>query len=203
MLFQQVVDRRRMVRSYTNQAVSRDSVDRMLRNAVRAPNAGFTQGWAFLVLDDAESVARFWASTTPPDRSSSPSSWLVGMQTAPVVIVPMSSKNAYVRRYAEADKGWSAEEEPRWGVPYWHVDAGMAALHILQTAVDEGLGACFFGIPIEQLSTFRETFNVPDNYQPVGAITIGHAAPDATPGGSPSRRARRPLDDIVHRGRWR
>jgi len=37
-------------------------------------------------------------------------------------------------------------------VPYWHIDTGMAALLILQTAVDEGLGACFFGIPPDRRS---------------------------------------------------
>lgn len=31
-------------------------VDRMLDSAVRAPNAGFTQGWAFLVLDTQADV---------------------------------------------------------------------------------------------------------------------------------------------------
>jgi hypothetical protein len=36
----------------------------------------------------------------------------------------------------------------------------------------------------------------------VGAITLGH--PAATPGakGSPSRRRRKDLDEVVHRGAW-
>ena len=74
------------------------------------------------------------------------SGWLEGMRTAPVVIVPLSSKDAYLDRYAQPDKGWTDRDESRWPVPYWHIDTGMAALLILQTAVDEGLGACFFGI---------------------------------------------------------
>ena len=71
------------------------------------------------------------------------------MQTAPVVIIPCSSKAAYLERYAEPDKGWTDEDEARWPVPFWHMDAAMASLLILLTAVDEGLGACFFGIPPE------------------------------------------------------
>jgi hypothetical protein len=35
--------------------------------------------------------------------------------------------------------------ESHWPVPYWDIDAGMAALLMLLTAVD-GLGACFFGV---------------------------------------------------------
>ncbi|AMB60099.1 nitroreductase family protein [Microterricola viridarii] len=202
MEFEGVVAGRRMVRRYTTEPVAPASVDRMLRNAVRAPNAGFTQGWAFLRLDEPEAVARFWQSTTPPLEGKGESSWLRGMRTAPVVIVPLSSKAAYVRRYAEGDKGWSEEEEPRWSVPYWHVDAGMAALLILQTAVDEGLGGCLFGVPAERVAAFRAAFDIPPEYEPVGAITIGHAEPSGTRGGSPSRRARRPIDEVVHRGRW-
>lgn len=202
MNFEDVVNRRRMVRRYTAEPVDPASVDRMLRNATRAPNAGFTQGWAFLRLDDPEAVARFWRSTTPPRDDGDESSWLRGMRTAPVIIVPLSSKAAYVGRYAEADKGWSPHEEPRWTVPYWHVDAGMAALLILQTAVAEGLGGCFFGIPAERMDAFRAAFGVPAEYEPVGAITIGHADPSTARGGSSTTRARRPFHELVHRGRW-
>ena len=95
-----------------------------------------------------------------------PDRWLRGMRTAPVVIVPLSSKAAYLDRYAEPDKGWADREEDRWPVPYWHIDTGMASLLILQTAVDEGLGACFFGIPREQVAGFRAEFGVPETLHP-------------------------------------
>ena len=51
MEFQDVVRRRRMVRNYTDEPVDPAIVDRALRNATRAPSAGFSQGWGFLVLD--------------------------------------------------------------------------------------------------------------------------------------------------------
>jgi len=124
------------------------------------------------------------------------------MRTAPIVVVPMSSESAYRRRYAAADKGGVPPTEQSWPVPYWHVDAGMAALILLQTAVDEGLGGCLFGIPHSRLSVFREAFGVPDEYAPVGAVTIGHPAPDDRPGGSSVRRRRRELVAVTHRGRW-
>ena len=199
MEFHDVVRRRRMIRSYADRPVDAAVVNRMLANAVRAPSAGFTQGWAFLVLDDPDEVRRFWAATSDPGASSR---WLSGMRTAPVVIVVLSSKAAYLDRYAEPDKGWADREEHRWPVPYWHIDAGMAALLILQTAVDEGLGACFFGIPGDRVGDFCTAFDVPGTHVPIGAITVGH--PGTQPGapGSPSRRARRPLDEVVHRGRW-
>ena len=54
MEFQDVVRRRKMVRDYATDPVDPAIVDRALHNAVRAPNAGFSQGWGFLVLDTPE-----------------------------------------------------------------------------------------------------------------------------------------------------
>ncbi len=197
-----VIRRRRMVRRYTAEPVDRAAVDRMLANAVRAPSAGFSQGWAFLVLDTPDDVARFWRAATPPQRAAEPDRWLRGMRTAPVVIVPLSSRAAYLERYAERDKGWTGRQEAPWPVPYWHVDAGMAALLALLTATDEGLGACFFGVPGDRVPALRAEFGIPEDYAPVGAITVGHPAPDARPGGSAVTRRRKPLDEVVHRGHW-
>ena len=202
MEFQDVVRRRRMVRNYAPDPVDPAIVDRALRNAVRAPNAGFSQGWAFLVLDTPEDVALFWELTTDQGRADA-DAWLTGMRRAPVLVIPCSSKAAYLRRYAEADKGWADQDEARWPVPFWHMDAAMASLLILQTAVDEGLGSCFFGIQPENESAVREAFGIPADFDPVGVVSIGHPATGAGGAkGSPSRRRRRPMAEVVHRGRW-
>jgi nitroreductase len=197
--FSEVVRRRRMVRAYDpNRPVPPEVVDRLLNHAVRAPSAGFTQGWSFLVLETAEDRERFWAATTPP--GTRPNRWLTGMRTAPLIVVPHANRSAYLERYAEPDKGWVDRDERRWPVPYWYIDTGFAALLILLTAVDEGLGACFFGIPAVRTTAYREAFGVPAEYMPIGAITVGYPASDWR---SPSlRRGRRPMEQVVHRGRW-
>ncbi len=200
MEFQEVVSRRRMVRTYADRPVDPAAVTRAVDNATRAPSAGFSQGWGFLVLDEPADVQRFWEATTDPDGE--PDAWLTGMREAPVVVVPCSSKAAYLDRYAESDKGWTDRDEARWPVPFWHIDAGMASLLILQTVVDEGLGACFFGIPPEYDAALREAFDIPDRFDPIGAITIGHPAASEGVAGSPRRRPRKQLGSVVHRGRW-
>ena len=189
-----------MVRSYTDEPVDPAVVDRALHNATRAPNAGFSQGWGFLVLDTPDDVRRYWTATT--DSTDDPDAWLRGMMRAPVVVVPCSSKAAYLGRYAEPDKGWTDQDEARWPVPFWHMDAAMASLLILQTAVDEGLGACFFGVPPDREARVRSEFAVPDTFDPVGAITLGHPATRPGALGSPARRGRRPIEEVVHRGSW-
>jgi nitroreductase len=200
MEFQEVVRRRRMVRDYSDEPVDPAVIDLALANAVRAPSAGFSQGWAFLVLDTPDDVRRFWATTA--DDLEHPDSWLAGMMSAPVVILPCSSKAAYLRRYAEDDKGWTDQDEARWPMPFWHMDAAMAGLLILQTATDAGLGSCFIGVPPDKDAAVRAAFGIPDDHDPVGVITIGHRRIDEKPSGSPRTRGRRPLDELVHRGRW-
>ncbi len=191
-----------MVRRYADRPVDPAVVERLLRNAVRAPSAGFSQGWAFLVLDTPSDVHRWWEVTTDPDDLAAPDDWLTGMMRAPVVVVPCSSKAAYLSRYAQPDKGWTDRDEARWPMPFWHMDAAMASLLILQTAVDEGLGACFFGIPPERDSRVRTAFGIPDTFDPVGAITLGHPAGSPGAKGSPNRRRRREPHEVVHHGTW-
>jgi nitroreductase len=190
MEFEEVVRRRHMVRTFTSEPVPRAALDRILDNAVRGPSAGFSQGQAFLVLTGQE-LPKFWAAAGEAVPESA--------QTAPLVIVPLSCKRVYLDRYAQPDKGWTDRDEARWPVPFWHIDTGMAALLILLTVVDEGLGAVYFGIVPEAVAKFRATFGVPDDQEPIGAIAIGY---DAEPAPRDLRSRRRPLDEMVHYGRW-
>ena len=192
----EAIRRRRMIRTYDpERAVSRDVLDELLGLAVRAPSAGYSQGWRFLVLDDITSRSTFWDVTTT-DRS--PNQWLTRLQTAPVLIVCFSDKDAYLDRYAEPDKGWTDRDENRWPVPYWHIDTGMAALLILLGAEDHGLGACFFGVPGEHWPALRAAFAVPDRLTPIGVVSLGYPVADVK---SPSlKRGRRSPDEVVAYG---
>ncbi len=198
MELREVVRRRRMVRAYTDEPVDPGAVRRALEHAHRAPSAGNSCGWAFLLLDAPDDVARFWSAATPEDRGTD--AWSQGMRAAPVVVVPLACKRAYLDRYAEPDKGWTDRDESRWAAPYWDIDTGMASLLVLLTAVDEGLGACFFGVPPERVDALRAAFGVPADHRPVGAITLGHPASERVRGSG--ARGRRPLDEVVHRGGW-
>jgi nitroreductase len=194
----EAIRRRRMVRAYDpERPVPEEVVDSLLRNAIRAPSAGFSQGWDFLVLRDPDDRDRFWRVTAQPGVADS---WLAGMQTAPLLVVCLSDKDAYLDRYAEPDKGWTDRDEARWPVPYWDVDTGLAAMLMLLTAVDAGLGSCFFGVAPEQHDAFRAAFDVPANRTPVGVVSVGYAAPDRR---SPSlRRGRRGVSEVAHDGRF-
>lgn len=218
-----VVRLRRMTRRYDNSMpVRRVLLDRLIDAGLRAPSAGFSQGWHFLVLDEPAAVARYWNVTAP---AGPPDTWLTGMMTAPALVVVYSDRSAYERRYAEPDKqtgvramsAASGESTPlsvtergastdngryslgqRWPVPYWDIDAGMAALLIQLAAVDVGLGCCWFAVPTERVAALAAAFGVPSTMTPVGVISLGYPAA----GRAASRRTsrRRPRAEMVSYG---
>ncbi|MEO3939141.1 nitroreductase family protein [Dermatophilaceae bacterium Soc4.6] len=199
MEFSHVVRSRRMVRRYDPaRPVPPEVLQACFENAVRAPSAGFSQGWDFVLLTEPPERTAFWSATA--EDLEQPDRWLSGMMSAPVVILCCSHEDAYLDRYSEPDKGWTDRDDARWPVPYWHVDTGMASLLILLTAVDHGLGGCFFGVPPECHDEVHHTFAIPRDRTIVGAVTLGYAAPGPR---SPSlRRHRRTADEVVHRGRF-
>lgn len=195
MEFSEVLRRRRMVRHYTDQPLALEVVERVLDSALRAPSAGFSQGWAFLALTDPADRERFWPYV-PTRATQTPT-----MMDAPLVVVPLAHEAAYVQRYAQPDKAAAGVKE--WPVPYWYVDTGMAALCMLLTAVDEGLGACFFGIQAEQRAGFTTEFGIPRGYEPVGGITVGYRHPDLPAQDQAAVEARRRSKaEVVHWGQW-
>lgn len=182
-----------MVRNFHEQSLDAAVVEGILAAGRRGPSAGFTQGVDLLVLSGPADTGRYWDSALPPgSRSAFP--W-PGLLRAPLLVVVVSSEEAYRRRYEEPDKGAGAQFE----VPWWHVDAAFAALLLQLAAVDAGLGALFFqahGVP-----ALRRTFTIPADATPVGTVAIGHPAPDR-PSSSVERRPRRPTAEVVHRGQW-
>jgi nitroreductase len=187
-----VIRRRRMVRAFQDRPIDPEVVERILGVAVHAPSAGFSQGWGFLVCE-GEDARRFFDVSWPGERGAH-----ADVARAPLVIVPCSNKQMYLDRYAEPDKGWTDRDESHWPVPYWDIDTGFASMLMLLAVVNEGLGAVFFGLQRE--AEVKEAFGIPETYRPIGAIAVGHSAPDVR---SPSlARGRRGVDDVVHRGRW-
>jgi nitroreductase len=200
MEFADVVHSRQMVRAFEPRPVPVDVLDRVLDLARRVPAAGNTQGLDLVVLEGPEQTARYWDATLPPERREG-FPW-PRLLDAPVLIVPVGDPAAYVERYGEPDKARTglAEGADAWSVPYWYVDTAFAAMVTLLAAVDEGLGALFFG-QFEHEAAVKAALGIPADRRPVGTIALGYAAEDQRPSRS-SQRPRRPLADIVHRARW-
>jgi len=188
-----------MTRSFTDAPVAAGVVDRVLAAGDRAPSAGNTSGWAWLVLEGAEQTARYWDVTLPADRREG-FPW-PGLLAAPVLVVPLCRPEAWPERYAEADKARTGlgEGTEAWGAPYWWIDTAMAVMLVQLAAIDAGLGVCFFG-QFDHEPAVGQAFGVPDGWRALGTLALGHPAPDR-----PSTSASRPgptTESRTHRGGW-
>src|SRR3569833_2022191 len=104
MEFADVVRKRHMVRDYDpDRPVPPELRERLLQHAISAPSAGFSQGWAFLVLESPEERSRFWTASTSAEDEEALSGVLERRRRAPLLIGPLSLKQAYLDLFAEPD----------------------------------------------------------------------------------------------------
>jgi nitroreductase len=190
-----------MVRAFADRPVDPALVEELLDLARRAPSAGHTQPWSFVVLSGPAQTKRLWDVTMPAERRET-FRWQ-GLLSAPVVVLPLVSPGAYLSRYAEPDKARSGlgGSTSDWPVPYWWIDGGMAVQTLLLAAVDAGLGALFYGL-FEHEAPVLTALGVPDGWRALGAVALGYPDAGADRPGASAGRPRRPLSEVIHRGRW-
>ena len=182
-----------MVRAYRPDPVPRAAIERIVSTVRRAPSAGFSQGQRLLVV--TEQATRDAIGDLLGDRQ-----WV---SEAPVLIVVGVREDDYHERYRKPDKLVEGQEI-EWPVPYWHFDAGAAAMLILLAAIDEGYAAGLFGVFAEATAPFKRLLHIPDDVVVTCCITIGKPADDSSWAALTSRltQARKPVDDLVHWERW-
>ena len=194
----ELLKKRRAVRSYTGERVPRQTLERIARAARRGPNAGYSQGMRLLVVDDPEVIGTL-ARWQEDERSQK---WF-GKAAAHIVV--LTREQDYHDRYNQADKlAVTGGVEVVWPVPFWHVDAGAALMLVLLAALEEGLGAGVYGVPVEEDARWRELFGLPDDLTIVTGVTVGHPAddPDWDRATSVFSQRRRAQDEVVRWNRW-
>ncbi len=139
---------RRSIRKFTDEAVSKEDIETLLKAAMYAPSAGNAQPWDFIVV--TKQKARDFLSTSHPYISMA--------KQAPLAIIVCANLKK--------------EKYPG----FWQQDCSAAIQNILLAAHGIGLGAVWTGIyPIqERVEIISEYFNIPQNIIPVGALIIGH-----------------------------
>lgn len=168
MEFKQVLSKRRSIRKFTERAVPREVVDRLLAETLTAPSARNTRTTRLLVVDDPQTVARMAAMR---DYGSA------FMKGAPLAVVVLGDT-------AKGD--------------LWRENAAISATILQLACVDEGLASCWVhinGRPCrreepegEQAADYLRGFlPIPEGCEPLCAIAIGYS--DFTPAPLP------PADD--------
>jgi FMN reductase [NAD(P)H] len=185
-----------MVRNYTEEPVDSDSLGRIAAAALRAPSAGNSQAIGLVVVTDPDlrgEIAR--VADEPSYVAAGFDAWI---SKAPAHLVISVSEQVYRDRYSEPDKLNEDGSQIDWPVPYWWVDAGAAMMAVLLAAVDEGLAAGFLGV--HSVPDLSRLLGIPDEFHPIGVVTVGHPAPDRRSGSLD--RPRKTPDDVVFQDRW-
>jgi nitroreductase len=196
--FYDLLKKRRAVRSYTGERVPRETLERIARAARRGPNAGYSQGLRILVVDDPETIAAF----TDSEADERERAWFLN---AAAHFFVLTREQDYHDRYTQPDKlAITGGVEVIWPVPFWHVDAGAALMLLWLAAIEEGLGAGVYGVPVEEDARVRELLGIPDDLTIVTGVTVGHPAedPDWDKATSVFSQRRRAHDEVVQWNRW-
>jgi nitroreductase len=146
---------RRSIRAYTDEPVTEDDVDVLLKAAMAAPSAGNQQPWHFVVIDDRSVLDAI------PDYHQ----YAAMLHQAPLAIAVCG------------DTG----EEKHEG--FWVQDCSAAVENLLLAAHARGLGAVWLGVHPEadRVRGTRELLNLPGQVVPLAIISIGHPAEDKAP----------------------
>lgn len=195
--FFETVLSRSSVRWFKNDLVPDDVLFKILEAGVRAPNAGGSEQWFFMVVKDLETrrklhdllleahefyATRVLKTPLPPDKVSK---WAQkirdGMYLAPVYIA------GYVdlRRVTHADDLLDVEK-------VFAAQSVAAALeNMLLAAHALGLGAVWLGVPLLLKNKFDELLKPPEKCDLQGIIALGY------PAETPRARSRKPLSEVV------
>jgi nitroreductase len=196
MEFRELLRRRRMVRSYSDEPVPRATLERIVGTVRRAPSAGFSQGHRLYVVT-APATRRGIGQLAGEDEYAEAGleRWI---SAAPVHVVVGVREESYHERYREPDK-LADGEEIGWPAPYWYVDAGALFMLVQLAALDEGLVTGVFGVRPEDVPALRGLIGIPDDVHFVCVLTIGHPSAQGDDGVQSSRLTRRrvPLDELV------
>ncbi len=167
-----LLDRRRMVRRFKPDPLPESLVQSLLSAAARAPSAGNTQPWAFIVVRDADIRIQLARAAFGQ----------MFVAEAPVVIVACTDVARSRARYQER------------GERYGLIDTAFASLLLLLAVTEQGLGACFVGA-FEDGDVAR-LLSLPKHVKPVAIVPVGY------PAEAPRAQKLRPLAEAVHSERW-
>ena len=161
-----VIFSRKSVRSYTDQPVTDQQVETMLRAAMSAPTGMNVQPWRFVVVRDQ----------AVKDKLAGPRGGMIAQ--ASVVFVVCGETTMMRKPFGQPDA--EAVEVQNGN---WTQDCSAAAENLLLAAEALGLGAVWTaGYPYEdRVNPIREALGLPANVTPLCVIPCGYPAGDDQP----------------------
>lgn len=155
----ELVKNRQSDRSYSNKAVEKEKLERIIEAGRMAPSACNAQPWKFIIVDDPDLLNQL---------AEAASAKLLGMNSfvgqAPVQIIVVREKANMSSRIGKTVKNKD----------YSLIDIGIATGNICLQARAEGLGSCIIGWFDEKM--VRKILHIPASKRVELIITIGYAA---------------------------
>lgn len=165
----EAIRNRRAVREYTDAAVERATVERLIEAAILAPSAMNLQPWAFAIALGRERVenlakrAKDWLLASLAQTSYDPSIRHILEDPkyalfyhAPALVIVLA-------------KTWTSQSAE---------DCCLAGENLMLAARDAGLGSCWIGFsrPWLDLPATKTELRIPEHYHVVAPIILGHPA---------------------------
>ena len=146
---------RRSIRKYTNQPVSDDDIEKILRAAMAAPSAGNQQPWEFIIIKDKKLLNDI--------TKVHPYSQMLKEASVAIVVC------------ADPDR------ERHSG--FWVQDCAAATENMLLEAQHLGIGSVWLGVyPREsRVKGIKELLNIPERIIPFSIVSLGYPAETKEP----------------------
>lgn len=153
MEFEKLINERYSVRSFKEEHLPQSVLDKILEAGHKAPTGCNNQPQRILVLNSDESVAKLKNCTKC--HFNAPTAILICHNT---------------------EESWKRVYDGALSSP---VDAAIVTTHMMLAAQNEGVGTCW--VMHFDPNAMKQTFNIPQNIEPLALLVMGYPSEDAQP----------------------
>lgn len=151
--FEKLISERYSVRKFKQQHLPQDVIDKILEAGHKAPTGCNYQPQRIFVLNNDEAIAKLKNCTK------------CHFNAPTAMLVCHNKEESWVRKYD------GALSSP--------VDAVIVTTYMMLAAQNEGVGTCW--VMHFDPAAMRESYNIPNNIEPIALLVMGYPSDDAMP----------------------